>query len=96
MNAPINELNWWIEPNGSTHTAPSAALVPTGTVIAAGKIYLDSRSGVITRIGNQPARIGMVSRQLLDALHARFPGTRWWVRDPAPSQQQDAPTPAVS
>lgn len=96
MNAPINELNWWIEANGSTHTSPSNALVPTGPVIAAGKIYPESRSGVISRIGNQPARISMVSRQLLDALHARFPGTRWWVRDPTPAQHHDAPTPAVS
>jgi hypothetical protein len=85
MPRPSNELNWWIQYDGSTHTTPSASQVPNIPVLAAGKVYLDSRSGVITRIDTKPAHVSMVSRQLLDVLHARFPGTRWWVKDPVPA-----------
>ncbi|MFG0246763.1 MAG: hypothetical protein ACF8MF_12020 [Phycisphaerales bacterium JB052] len=96
MTPPYNELNWWIEPDGSTHTATCPSRVPQRPVLAAGKVYLESRSGVISRIGTQPASVGMISRQLLDALHTRFPGTRWWVKDPSPTQQPQTRTPAVS
>jgi len=96
MTHPSNELNWWIEPNGQTHTSASASQVPSTPVLAAGKVYLESRSGVISRIGTQPASVGMISSQLLDALHTRFPGTRWWVKDPAPAHSTDRRTSAVS
>lgn len=87
MKAATNELCWWIELNGATHTAPNERLVPTRALLAAGKVYPDSRAGVIITINNAPARAELVSRQLLDVLHARFPGTRWWVKDNAPTPQ---------
>ena len=94
MPRPTNELNWWIELDGSTHTTQCESHVPEGPVLAAGKVYLESKSGVISRIGTKQALVGLVSRQLLDVLHARFPGTRWWVRDPvetpAPAQRSPA------
>ncbi len=96
MKAQTNELNWWIEPNGSTHTSTSESQVATRAVLATGKVYPESRSGVIVRIGDRPAQIGMVSRQLLDVLHSRFPGTRWWVRDPVPAHNQQPSAPAAS
>ncbi|MCR9074557.1 MAG: hypothetical protein ACF8LL_03105 [Phycisphaerales bacterium] len=85
MNTPSNELNWWIEINGSTHIAQSERLLPNRPTLAIGKVYLESKSGVIIAINNQPARTELVSRQLLDVLHARFPGTRWWIKDPVPA-----------
>lgn len=85
MNTPSNELNWWIEINGSTHIAQSERQLPNRPTLAIGKVYLESKSGVIIAINNQPARTELVSRQLLDVLHARFPGTRWWIKDPVPA-----------
>ena len=84
MTSPCNELNWWIEPDGSTHTAQSERLRPQGSLMAFGKVYQDSKTGIIIAIHNQPARTELMSSQLLDVLHARFPGTRWWIRDPQP------------
>lgn len=85
MNPPSCELNWWIEINGSTHIAQSERMLPNRPTLAIGKVYLESKSGVIIAINNQPARTELVSRQLLDVLHARFPGTRWWIKDPTPA-----------
>jgi hypothetical protein len=96
MPSPDNELNWWIEPCGSTHISPNASRVPSRPLIAVGKVYPESRSGVILRIADRPAQIDMVSRQLLDVLHTRFPGTRWWIKDPVPAPRQQAETPAAS
>lgn len=91
-----NELSWWIENNGSTHITPSVSRMPSHPLLAVGKVYPDSRSGVILLIAGRPAQIGMVSRQLLDVLHARFPGTRWWIKDPVPAPRERTSTPAVS
>ena len=85
MKPPSSELNWWIEMNGSTHIAQTERILPSRPTLAVGKVYPDSKSGVILAINNQPARTELVSRQLLDVLHARFPGTRWWIKDPAPA-----------
>tara|TARA_E500000318_G_scaffold54309_4_gene50667 strand:- start:16589 stop:16873 length:285 start_codon:yes stop_codon:yes gene_type:complete len=87
MPTVCNELNWWIETNGSTHTTPNERLVPNRPLLARGKVYLDSKSGVIIAINNAPAHPELMSRQLLDVLHTRFPGTRWWIKDPAPVVQ---------
>jgi len=77
-----NELNWWIDLTGSTHTHQrSTGKEADPATLAAGKVYLDSKSGVITHLKGQPANIAMVSQELLDVLHVRFPGTRWWVKD---------------
>lgn len=96
MPTPDNELNWWIEPNGSTHVSPNASRVPNRPMLAVGKVYPDSRSGVILRIADRSAQVGMISRQLLDVLHSRFPGTRWWIKDPAPTPSEQTRTPAAS
>ncbi|MHA7814252.1 MAG: hypothetical protein ACX94C_12790 [Phycisphaerales bacterium] len=88
MKPPTNELIWWIDLNGSTNIAQSDRAIPKRPTLACGKVYLDSKSGVIVSINSQPARTELVSRQLLDVLHARFPGTRWWIRDPAAVAQQ--------
>lgn len=85
MPTPNNELSWWIEHNGSTHTATDVRQVPKSGMLAMGKVYRDSRSGVIMLINDAPARMELVTSQLLDVLHTRFPGTRWWVKDPAPA-----------
>lgn len=88
MTHPTNELSWWIDHTGSTHThvVPKA---PPAESIAAGKIYLDAKAGVITHLHNKPADLSFVSRELLDVLHRQFPGTRWWIKDPSPAH---APT----
>ncbi len=79
---PNNELSWWIDHTGSTYTHTTAqSTFPNA--IAAGKVYLDSKSGVITHLNNKPADLSLVSHELLDVLHARFPGTRWWIKDRA-------------
>lgn len=96
MPSPDSELNWWIEPDGSTHISHCASRVPAEGLLAVGKVYQDSRSGVIVSIAGQPAQIGMVSRQLLDVLHSRFPGTRWWVKDLVPTPNSRTSTPAAS
>lgn len=77
---PTNEINWWIDHTGSIHTrcepqAPGQALVT-------GKIYTDSKSGIISRFKDKPADLSLISHELLDVLHTRFPGTRWWIKDP--------------
>ncbi len=92
MPTPHHEHCWWIEHNGSTHIVAAERQLPTTPVLAMGKVYPDSRSGVITHINNAPARMELVSSQLLDALHARFPGTRWWIKDPTPAPQPRAST----
>lgn len=77
---PSNEISWWIDHIGSTHThcdPPDAAR----DALAAGKVYPDSKAGVITHLNNKPANLALISRELLDALHTRFPGTRWWIKD---------------
>src|SRR5690606_4708994 len=78
-NPRNREMSWWIDRTGAvrTHCSPTD---PARDAIAAGKVYLESRSGVITHLNNQPANIAIVSQQLLDVLHARFPGTRWWIK----------------
>lgn len=96
MPSPDNELHWWIDCGGSTHTSPNASHVPANPLIATGKVYPESRSGVILSIADRPAQIDMVSRQLLDVLHTRFPGTRWWIKDPVPTPREQASTPAAS
>ena len=75
-----NELTWWIDHTGSTHThsTPDEA---GAKALAAGKVYLDSKSGVITHLNGEPANLSLVSQELLDVLHNRFPGTRWWIKD---------------
>ena len=76
---PTNELNWWIDQTGSTHThcvAPDPRIA-----LASGVVYLDSKAGVITLLNNRPANLSMISHELLDVLHAQFPGTRWWIKD---------------
>ena len=85
--ATSNELNWWIERNGSTHIASCERMIPNRPTLAIGKVYLDSKSGVIIAINNAPAHPELISRQLLDVLHNRFPGTRWWIKDPTPVPQ---------
>ncbi|MDF1809315.1 MAG: hypothetical protein P1U42_06435 [Phycisphaerales bacterium] len=74
------QINWWVDHTGSTHTncAPGESHPDS---IAAGKVFLDSKAGVITHLYNKPASPSMVSHELLDVLHKRFPGTRWWVKD---------------
>ena len=76
---PTNELNWWIDHTGSTHTHS----VPTDprAALAAGVVYLDSKAGVITHLNNKPANHALISHELLDVLHTQFPGTRWWIKD---------------
>ncbi len=76
-----NQLNWWIDQTGTTYTHTTAQITFPGA-IAAGKVYPGSKSGVITHLNNKPARPSVVSRELLDVLHKRFPGTRWWIKDP--------------
>jgi hypothetical protein len=85
MPTPNNELCWWIEQNGSTHTTPDARSLPKSGIYAMGKVYIESRSGVIMIINDAPARMELVTSQLLDVLHTRFPGTRWWIKDPTPA-----------
>ncbi|MCA9275162.1 MAG: hypothetical protein KDA29_03970 [Phycisphaerales bacterium] len=85
MPTPKNELCWWIEHNGSTNTATDARQVPKSGMLAMGKVYHDSKSGVIMLINDAPARMELVTSQLLDVLHTRFPSTRWWVKDPTPA-----------
>ena len=77
---PTNELNWWIDHTGSahTHSIPQDA---AHKVLAAGKVYPDAKAGVITHLNNKPANLSLISHELLDVLHSRFPGTRWWVKD---------------
>ncbi|MGV6815220.1 MAG: hypothetical protein ACWA5W_09475 [Phycisphaerales bacterium] len=84
---PSNETIWWIDFAGSTHINSK----PAGPkqALAMGVLYTDSKAGVITHFKDQPAQIALVSRALLDVLHAQFPGTRWWIKDPVP-----APTPS--
>jgi len=85
----MNETNWWVDRTGSVHTQAYPAN-PGAEAIAMGKVYLDSKSGVITHINDRPADVAFVSQQLLDVLHAQFPGTRWWIKDPAPTPTQKA------
>ena len=80
-----NELGWWIDHTGSTYTHTTAQTT-FPNAIAAGKVYQDSRSGVITHLNNKPASLALVSQELLDVLHKRFPGTRWWIKDLAPAK----------
>ncbi len=80
-----NQLNWWIDQTGTTYTHTTAQTTFPDAV-AAGKVYPDSKSGVITHLNSKPARPSMVSRELLDMLHKRFPGTRWWIKDPSPAR----------
>ena len=79
-----NELNWWIDQTGSVYlnaVKPNATLVP----LAVGKVYPDSNAGVITHLNGQPASLTLISQDLLDVLHTRFPGTRWWIKDVSPT-----------
>jgi len=80
---PTNETCWWVDHAGSTHinTKPT----DPSQVLAMGLVYSDSKSGVITHLRDQPAKLSLISRSLLDVLHAQFPGTRWWIKDPTPS-----------
>ncbi len=84
-NAP-NEISWWVDRTGSTHTHARHD-DPAPEAIAVGKLYPESRSGVISHIHNRPANITLVSQQLLDVLHRRFPGIRWWIKDPVAAPQ---------
>ena len=86
-----NEINWWIDHTGSTHThcAPTDPRI----ALAVGKVYLDSKAGVITHLNNKPANLSLISHELLDVLHAQFPGTRWWIKD---INAADAPKPSVA
>ena len=86
MQRPYSEIRWWIDQNGSTH---SNKATPVGSrPLAQGKNYPDSKSGVIEKINGKPATVAMISQQLLDILHSEFPGTRWWVKDPAEIKQK--------
>ena len=76
---PTNELNWWIDHTGSTHT--HCAPADPRAALAVGVVYLDSKAGVITHLNNKPANLSLISHELLDVLHSQFPGTRWWVKD---------------
>jgi hypothetical protein len=87
MMPTSTEINWWIELNGSTHITQHERTIPDRQKLATGKVYLDSMSGVITEIDNAPARPELISRQLLDVLHNRFPGIRWWIKDPTHTPQ---------
>jgi len=78
-----HEINWWVDQTGSTHTH-SPRSTPPPNALATGKIYPDSKSGVIIQLNNKPANLSLISSELLDVLHSRFPGTRWWVKDLAP------------
>jgi len=80
-----HELGWWIDQTGSTHTL-AARNHPPADALACGKIYPDSKSGVITLLNNKPADRSLISSELLDVLNSRFPGTRWWIKDIAPVQ----------
>ncbi len=80
---PTHEINWWIDHTGSTHTNP----VPSdgsSSQLAIGKLFPDTNTGIITHLNNRPANIALVSQELLDVLHKRFPGTHWWIKDTAP------------
>jgi len=79
MMPNAQEINWWIDHTGSTHTN----CVPSdpSRAIAVGTVYLESKSGVIALLNNKPANLALISRELLDVLYAQFPGTRWWVKD---------------
>jgi hypothetical protein len=77
---PTNEINWWIDHTGSTHIVGNTVR-PAQETLAIGKVYPDSKSGVITHLNNKPANLALISQELLDVLHNRFPGTRWWVKD---------------
>jgi hypothetical protein len=85
---PCDEINWWIDQTGSTHIN-NDGFNPESQALAAGKVYSDSKSGVIIQLNNKPANLALISRELLDVLHARFPGTRWWIKDlkSQPTQQ---------
>lgn len=87
MMPTSTEINWWIELNGSTHISQHDREIPERPKMALGKVYPESKSGVIVEINNAPARPELVSRQLLDVLHTRFPGTRWWIKDPTHTPQ---------
>ncbi len=74
-----NELNWWIDHRGSTHT--HCAPDDPRTALAIGVVYIDSKAGVITHLNNKPANLSLIPHELLDVLHTQFPGTRWWIKD---------------
>lgn len=95
VKSTSNEVSWWIDPTGSTHTNRPPT-DPAREALAMGKVYPESRSGVITHISNKPAEIAMVSQQLLDVLHHAFPGTRWWVKDPVPAPRVQTRSQAAS
>jgi len=78
-----HEISWWIDQTGSTHTHKPRS-VPPANALASGKIYPDSKSGVINQLNNKPANLSLISSELLDVLHTRFPGTRWWIKDLTP------------
>lgn len=85
------EINWWIDHTGSTHMN----CVPSdpARAIAVGTVYLASKSGVIALLHNKPANLALISRELLDVLHAQFPGTRWWVKDADAEQKSQSQNP---
>jgi len=74
------EICWWIDQTGSMHMH-STHSPPPANALAAGKLYPESKAGVITQLNNKPANRSLISSELLDVLHARFPGTRWWIKD---------------
>lgn len=82
-----SELRWWVDHAGSTHTHCEPEN-PEQDTMAVGMIYPESKSGVIISIYGRPASMALVTQQLLDILHRRFPGTRWWIKDPAPTPQE--------
>ncbi|MBO6512469.1 MAG: hypothetical protein JJ974_00700 [Phycisphaerales bacterium] len=88
-----NLIIWWIDAAGILHTCSQITEPPTTQgLYAQGKIDPVLRTGTISHICGQPAHIGATPRGLLDALHNRFPHTRWWIPNQPNQQTQTPPT----
>ncbi len=77
------ELFWWVDGLGRVRVGP--VRVRMEGCLAAGRVCEDSLIGVVERVGARAAVLGILPRQIVDALAVRFPGVRWAVADVLPS-----------
>ncbi len=75
-----NTLHWWIDQAGSAYSCKRSKNAQS-PALATGILYPESNAGVISTLNDRPAQLSMISQELLDVLHTRFPGTRWWIKD---------------
>ncbi|MGJ8637129.1 MAG: hypothetical protein ACSHX5_09815 [Phycisphaerales bacterium] len=92
-----NLIIWWIDAAGILHTCAQITTPPSNAtaqgLYAQGTLNPLLRTGTITHICGNPANICTTPRGLLDALHNRFPQTRWWIPDHSAQNATQPQTP---